>query len=175
MTRPLFVFAKNDYITINDDGHMKHIFGEKCTPEIRSISGNIDNVKNFLRNNSINKVDNNGNSLLHYAMDDGNSKIISFLLQNGIDLHLRNVKGNTCLHVAARYGHCNSIKELVKYNINEQNEEGFTLTGGLRLLHCILHQNLVIVNVYRNYLIMVLINIFRIMMVKRRLKLQIVI
>lgn len=49
----------------------------------------------------INRLDLTKNGAIHYAARNGNLTIIKILLQNGVNINLRNADGDTPLHVAA--------------------------------------------------------------------------
>lgn len=51
-------------------------------------------------------------TLLHIACEAGDEGMVTFLIENGIDLDTPNKKGLTPLHVAARYGYINLVRHL---------------------------------------------------------------
>lgn len=51
-------------------------------------------------------------TLLHIACEAGDEGMVTFLIENGIDLDTPNKKGLTPLHVAARHGYINLVRHL---------------------------------------------------------------
>lgn len=71
------------------------------------------------------------NSPLHYSAAQGHHEIVSLLLESGVDINLRNYRGQTALMQACQYGHWEVVQTLVlfKANINRADY----LNGGTAL------------------------------------------
>ena len=75
----------------------------------------------------INKKNYKGTSCLLDACIEGNCNIIKLLLQNGANVNIVDLNGNTPLHIASIYGKIDAVKLLLEYNanINKKNRGGF--------------------------------------------------
>ena len=64
---------------------------------------------------NINQVDDSGNSILHFAVEN-DSPILSYLIYLGANIHARNKKGTTPLSIADKKGYTNLMvpKDLIK-------------------------------------------------------------
>ena len=111
-----------------------------------ALGGNVGIVKHILdqdrgilacirwvfQGNILFRKDSYNRTLLHLAARNrrGGAKIIKFLCQRAPrrDLNAKGLSGNTPMHCAARKGHADSIKELLrrKAKIDEKNNEGNT-------------------------------------------------
>ena len=58
--------------------------------------GDLEKVKSMLDPSLINQVK-DGESLLHWAADQGHDKIISYLIKQGAEIDIRNDEGQTAL------------------------------------------------------------------------------
>ncbi len=57
----------------------------------------------------VNVRDDNGNTLLHTAAQNGNKKLIKLALRYGADMNLCNFRGNTALHYCYKYGNAKTL------------------------------------------------------------------
>lgn len=60
-----------------------------------------DEIKDNFFRNYINSIDNLGYSSIHYAIINGNIKLINLLIENKADVTIRTKNGYSCLHLAA--------------------------------------------------------------------------
>jgi ankyrin repeat protein len=119
-----------DNLQTSSEAGKKGTFGIKCSTlgqndEIVNTSdcfdvcksGNIDQMKTLLAKNahSLNKVDENGMSLLMWACDRGNLDMVKFLTERGADVNLQDNDGQTCLHYAVS---C-EYQEIIQFLIEE--------------------------------------------------------
>ncbi|RLN07409.1 putative E3 ubiquitin-protein ligase XBOS32 [Panicum miliaceum] len=58
------------------------------------------------------------NSPLHYAAAQGHHEIVSLLLESGVEINLRNYRGQTALMQACQYGHWEVVQTLILFNAN---------------------------------------------------------
>lgn len=63
----------------------------------------------------LNAVDDDGLGLIHWAADRGNTEILQFLLNSGVDINLVDPDGQTALHYASSCGHLECVKLLIKF------------------------------------------------------------
>ncbi|KAF5749463.1 E3 ubiquitin-protein ligase XBOS32 [Tripterygium wilfordii] len=58
------------------------------------------------------------NSPLHYSSAQGHHEIVSLLLESGVDINLRNYRGQTALMQACQYGHWEVVQTLILFKAN---------------------------------------------------------
>ncbi|CAK9173918.1 unnamed protein product [Ilex paraguariensis] len=71
------------------------------------------------------------NSPLHYSAAQGHHEIVSLLLESGVDINLRNYRGQTALMQACQYGHWEVVQTLVLFRANIHRAD--YLNGGTAL------------------------------------------
>lgn len=71
------------------------------------------------------------NSPLHYSAAQGHHEIVSLLLESGVDINLRNYRGQTALMQACQYGHWEVVMTLVLFIANIHRAD--YLNGGTSL------------------------------------------
>lgn len=71
------------------------------------------------------------NSPLHYSAAQGHHEIVSLLLKSGVDIDLRNYRGQTALMQACQYGHWEVVLVLMLFKANTQKTD--YLNGGTAL------------------------------------------
>ncbi|CAN6461990.1 unnamed protein product [Victoria cruziana] len=71
------------------------------------------------------------NSPLHYSAAQGHHEIVSLLLESGVDINLRNYRGQTALMQACHHGHWEVVLTLILYRANIHKAD--YLTGGTAL------------------------------------------
>ncbi|XP_071716121.1 E3 ubiquitin-protein ligase XBAT32-like [Rutidosis leptorrhynchoides] len=71
------------------------------------------------------------NSPLHYSAAHGHHEIVSLLIESGVDINLRNYRGQTALMQACQYGHWEVVLTLVLYKANIHKAD--YLNGGTAL------------------------------------------
>lgn len=71
------------------------------------------------------------NSPLHYSAAQGHHEIVSLLIESGVDINLRNYRGQTALMQACQYGHWEVVLTLVLYKANIHKAD--YLNGGTAL------------------------------------------
>lgn len=78
--------------------------------------------------NNVNDKDENGNTLLTIASQNGNKRMAKLALRWGCDINARNIKGNTPLHFCYQYGYRSLGEYLISKgaNTNIRNLEGYT-------------------------------------------------
>ena len=75
------------------------------------------------------QADNKGWMGFHHYAKNGNHQVIKFMVDMGINIHLKTITGSNCLHIAALYGHLNLCKALISdhnFNVHLADNEGFT-------------------------------------------------
>ncbi|KAI6680580.1 hypothetical protein NL676_034461 [Syzygium grande] len=71
------------------------------------------------------------NSPLHYSAAQGHHEIVSLLLESGVDINLRNYRGQTALMQACQYGHWEVVQTLILFKANIHRSD--YLNGGTAL------------------------------------------
>ncbi|KAG8372470.1 hypothetical protein BUALT_Bualt12G0069500 [Buddleja alternifolia] len=71
------------------------------------------------------------NSPLHYSAAQGHHEIVSLLLESGVDINLRNYRGQTALMQACQYGHWEVVQTLILFKANIHRAD--YLNGGTAL------------------------------------------
>lgn len=77
------------------------------------------------------------NSPLHYAAAQGHHEIVSLLLESGVEINLRNYRGQTALMQACQYGHWEVVQTLMLFNANIHRTD--YLNGGTAIHFAALH------------------------------------
>ena len=101
-----------------------------------SRTGNIQELEFILELNKIeiDSKDNFGNSLLHLACQQGNKRMVKFLLRRGADIKTQNAAGNSVLHHCHAYSHQELAEYLLSKGADDSlvNVEGCTCYEGLK-------------------------------------------
>uniref|UniRef100_A0A1D1Z2L3 RING-type E3 ubiquitin transferase n=1 Tax=Anthurium amnicola TaxID=1678845 RepID=A0A1D1Z2L3_9ARAE len=71
------------------------------------------------------------NSPLHYSAAQGHHEIVSLLLESGVEINLRNSRGETALMLACQYGHWEVVHTLMLFKANIHKTD--YLDGGTAL------------------------------------------
>ncbi|KAK6942379.1 Ankyrin repeat, partial [Dillenia turbinata] len=71
------------------------------------------------------------NSPLHYSAAQGHHEIVALLLESGVDINLRNYRGQTALMQACQYGHWEVVQTLILFKANIHRAD--YLNGGTAL------------------------------------------
>ncbi|KAE9601693.1 hypothetical protein Lal_00040615 [Lupinus albus] len=71
------------------------------------------------------------NSPLHYSAAHGHHEIVYLLLESGVDINLRNYRGQTALMQACQHGHWEVVQTLIIFNANIYKAD--YLNGGTAL------------------------------------------
>ncbi|CAK8532249.1 unnamed protein product [Lathyrus sativus] len=71
------------------------------------------------------------NSPLHYSASHGHHEIVYLLLESGVDINLRNYRGQTALMQACQHGHWEVVQTLILFKSNIQKTD--YLNGGIAL------------------------------------------
>eukprot|EP01083_Nonionella_stella_P124130 374604_1 len=88
------------------------LFSENKTSQIKEL---VDGESNFNINS---RVDEQGNTGLHWAVHHQNKELIDYLLDHGADIDAVRNNGSTPLLMAARDGYLSSVKVLIGRGAN---------------------------------------------------------
>ena len=112
-----------------DEGILAHKAIECCR------AGNITDLEFILDRNiiDVNTKDENGNSLLHLCCQQGNKRMVKFMLRRGADIKTQNAAGNSVLHHCHLYSHTDLAAYLLSKGADDSliNAEGCTCYEGL--------------------------------------------
>ena len=70
----------------------------------------------------MNKTNNNGDTPLHNASDNGHLEVVNVLVGAGAEVNKTNIDGNTPLHEASRIGRFEVVKALIRANAHVRIE-----------------------------------------------------
>lgn len=68
----------------------------------------------------VNKVNLDGETVLHYAAMDNNVSLVQDILAHGVDLSIRSRRGGSALHFAAFKGHIDIVKQLLAHEADTE-------------------------------------------------------
>ncbi|XP_062191768.1 probable E3 ubiquitin-protein ligase XBOS35 isoform X1 [Phragmites australis] len=71
------------------------------------------------------------NSPLHYSAAKGHHEIVSLLIESGVNINLRNCRGQTALMQACLYGHWKVVQILVLFKANIHRKDCFSGTTAI--------------------------------------------
>jgi ankyrin repeat protein len=121
---------------------------DKPSPGIQIQNQHVESIFSLARHSRVEEVDRllvqgvdvnirdeNGNTILCIASQNGNKKMAKLALRWGCDINARNLKGNSPLHFCYQYGYRSLGEYLISKgaNPNIKNVEGYTCfdLGGL--------------------------------------------
>lgn len=96
--------------------------------------GRYKEVRNMLEKGiNCNIIDNNGNTILLVAAQNGNKKLVKTALRFNAKINHQNFKGNTALHYCFAFGYNELGEYLLSKGANDKikNEYNFTCYQGL--------------------------------------------
>ncbi len=100
-----------------------------------SRTGNLSELEMILDRNiiDIDSKDNFGNSLLHLCCQQGNKRMVKFLLRRGANINTQNAAGNSVLHHCQVYSHSDLMDYLKSKGADDSlvNAQGCTCYEGL--------------------------------------------
>lgn len=108
--------------------------GERLVSAARD--GDFLEAKALLEDNPrLVKYSTNGvkNSPLHYSAAQGHHEIVTLLLESGVDINLRNYRGQTALMQACQYGHWEVVQTLILFKANIDRADYLTGSTALHL------------------------------------------
>ncbi len=106
-------------------------------------SNNLFELKKYLQFGNVNIVDENGKSLLHHCVEYKAIDCINLLIENYIDLNIKDNKNQTAIFDAAIKGHLGIIKLLIKSGSNVNVQDQY---GNIPLFYAIKSNNMAIVD-----------------------------
>ena len=77
----------------------------------------------------INEVDGNEKTMLHYAADNNENKVVDFLLSNNININKIDEYGKTALHYAAENDNDDIVNELIKNKVDANIKDKYGKTA----------------------------------------------
>ena len=112
------------------DVYLKDIRGLNCL-HVAAIKGHLNLCKTLVTKYKfdVNIANHNGRTALHSSAQSGNYDLFKYIGNMISDAYLRDIRGLSCLHVAAMEGHLNLCKALVtkyKFDVNIANHNGRT-------------------------------------------------
>lgn len=96
---------------------------------IEAQCGDLEGIRQcFANGDPINAQADTGWSAGHYAAREGYDACLLFLLENGFDVFLEDLRGNTPIHIAAMYDQVAILKMLVDHGVpvDFKSEKSFT-------------------------------------------------
>ena len=110
--------------------YIRTTLGQNCL-HIAALYGHMILCKTLLdkHNFDMQTVDNNGWTAFHCSARSGSYELVSFFMDMGTDILVKDKLGQNCLHIAALCGHFNLCKKLInkhKVDVNTTTNEGWT-------------------------------------------------
>ena len=87
--------------------------------------GDINEFKNSFDIDLVNQKSSSGSGLLHYSISGKNFVIASFLLDQGVDINMTNVDGQTALHLICVNQDLQIAKELLHREIDINKKDKY--------------------------------------------------
>jgi ankyrin repeat protein len=117
-----------------------------------AAAGDLAKVKALLKDNPelVSSRDNNGNTTLHLAAEQGHQGVAELLLLHKIEVNAKNQFGWTPLHLAARNGH-KDVAKLLLANKAEVNAKDNTAAGYAPLHYAAEHGHKDLVELLRQH------------------------
>ena len=86
--------------------------------------GNLNKLKKYINEcNDINEPIIDGFNLLHFSTAFNHSHIVAYLLKNGADIEYRTkIMNETALYMACQNNYLDTIKVIISYNANIENQ-----------------------------------------------------
>ena len=92
-----------------------------------SVYGNLDRVKELIKDYDVNLINQSNITPLHYATIEGHLDIVKFLLNNGANANATYEGETRPLHIASLNGHYEILKILVKLTeVDVKRDDGTT-------------------------------------------------
>ena len=112
------------------DIDLKTNLGRNCL-HIAAINGHLNLCKTLIdkHNFDIHMADNEGFTALHYSARNGSYELVTYFVDMGTDIGLKNSLGQSCLHIAARNGHVNLCKTLIEkhnFDVHMTDNQGWS-------------------------------------------------
>ena len=109
------------------NSNTENLYIKFLTAARRGDKENFLEIYNKIPNDIKNKdyQDENGNTALHYACEEGNLKIVEILLGFKCNPNIKNSANNTPLHLSAKNGYFDISKKLLEFGaeLNSENSE----------------------------------------------------
>ncbi len=129
MSTTILICTPIDYDTVKNDSQ-EHFNKQDIIKDLLAAfkDGKVDNNKlhtciktNVLANANLDIQDESGNTLLHYAAEQGNDKLVKMLISSGANTDIRNDRGETAHAIIERKmlattAYSNDNKLFKKYN-----------------------------------------------------------
>ena len=118
------------FADMESDIGYKNIIGMNCL-HIAAFHGHLDLCKTLIdkHNLDVHATDNHGWTALLAAAANGSYELVTYFAYMGNDINYKSNLGRDCLHIAARYGHLNLCKTLIrkhKFDVNIADNLGWT-------------------------------------------------
>lgn len=92
---------------------------EVTSPQELLRQGMIESAKGkFMSPNDINEIDEQGNTVLHIAAQLNDDALVTYFIIKGADLEIKNLDGDTPLHVAIKNDSFEAAKQLIAFGAN---------------------------------------------------------
>ena len=118
------------FVNKGTDIHLKTKGGENCF-HISATYGHLNLWKTIINkhNFKMDMANDGGWTALHFPTRNGSFELVKFLVDKVTNIYAKTIAGENCLRIAARNGHLNFCKKLVKkytFNVNLADNEGWT-------------------------------------------------
>ena len=117
-------------VDIGTNIHLQTSDGQNCL-HIAASKGHLNLCKTLIKRHNFDAfaTDDNGWTALHFSTKNGNYQLVTYFVDMGIDIDLKNNDGWNCGRIASIYGHLNLCSKFIgkhNFNVHFADNNGWT-------------------------------------------------